>query len=337
MHGLARRGLLAAQHHGVVHGRRRRAVRRAAPRAGGRLAHVGAAARAQRQDVPALLHARQAALLLHLAHHHGHPEQPLAHAHALRDLPVHHGPVPLLPPEPAALAELDPALAVVQRLLREGAAHARQAGQGLVLDAAPRQREHVRERLLPAAPEALQGREEGDAAAGAEGGADARPPRRARQARARARQGGRRGRGQGDARRAAGAAARARAVPARAHAAGAGALRAPQAGARRLRARHAPLQHHAPAARRRLQGRAQDVRRELRLRARARRQLLPVAAVPPPRAPLAAALVTVPAGVGAAPPRPGPARPGLPVSVLCSCDTPPARRQLDAARGRRPT
>lgn len=271
MHGLPGRGLLAAQHDGLLHGRRRcRAVRLAAARAGSRVPHVGAAARAQRQDLPPLLHARQAALLVHLAHHDGHPEQPDAHADALRDLPVHHGSVPVLPAEPAALAELDPALAVVQRLLRQGAAHAGQARQGLLLDAAPGQREHVRERLLPAPPEAVQGREEGDHPAGAEGDARALAPR-ARQARRAPRQDGAgASRGQGDARRAARAAARcARAVPARAYAARARALRAAEAGAGGVRARAAPVQHHAAAARRRHQERPQDVRRQLRLRTHA--------------------------------------------------------------------
>lgn len=156
MHGLPRRGLQPAQHHGVLHGRRRScALRLAATRAGSRLAHLSTAASSQRQDLPPLVHTRQAAVLLHLADHDGHPEQPIAHAHALGDLPVHHGPVPVLQTEPAALAELHTTLAVVQRLLRESAADAGQAWQGIVLDAAPRQREHVREWLFPTKTKAI--------------------------------------------------------------------------------------------------------------------------------------------------------------------------------------
>ena len=76
--------------------------------------------------------------------------------YAVRDLPVHHGSVSVLPTGAAALAELDPAQPVVQRLLRQGAEVRRPAGQGQLLDAASGLREHVRERLLPAPTEALQ-------------------------------------------------------------------------------------------------------------------------------------------------------------------------------------
>jgi hypothetical protein len=69
-------------------------------------------------------------------------------------------PLPVLPTEPAALAELDPALAVLQRLFRQGAEDSGQAGEGLVLEPAPRLREHVRKRVLPPTAEALQRREE---------------------------------------------------------------------------------------------------------------------------------------------------------------------------------
>lgn len=148
--------------------RRGRAPRKGRPGRRGHLAEHRAAEGEGGQDVQEELHAREAALLVHLADHDGDTEQPAEDAHAVRDLPVHHGPVPVLPAEPAAVAELDQALALVQRLLREGAAHPRQAGQGLLLVPAPRLREHVLERLLPAPPEALQGREEGDPAAGAQ-------------------------------------------------------------------------------------------------------------------------------------------------------------------------
>lgn len=85
----------------------------------------------------------------------------------------------------------------------------------------------------------------------------------------------------------------------RTHTIGIGALRAVEAGADGVRAAAAPVQHHAAAAGRGHQVGPEDVRRELRVRARARRQLLPVAAVPPPPRAHAAALVTVPAGLGA--------------------------------------
>lgn len=90
------------------------------------------------QTLPAQLHARQAAVLVHLPDHHGDPAVRQQDADAERALPVDHRPVPVLPAEPAALAELHPALAVVQRLLRKGVALARQAGEGVLLDSAPR-------------------------------------------------------------------------------------------------------------------------------------------------------------------------------------------------------
>lgn len=65
------------------------------------------------QTVPAELHARQAAVLLHLPDHHGHPAVAQQDADAKRDLPVDHGPVPVLPAEPAAVAELHPTLALL--------------------------------------------------------------------------------------------------------------------------------------------------------------------------------------------------------------------------------
>jgi len=72
--------------------------------------------------LPAQLHALQAAVLLHLTHHVRHTELSATHVYAQRDLSAHHGPVPVLPSEPAALAELDPTQSVVQRLLRQGSA-----------------------------------------------------------------------------------------------------------------------------------------------------------------------------------------------------------------------
>ena len=111
------------------------------------------------QTVPEELHARQAAVLVHLPDHHGHPAVRQQDADPERDLPVDHGPVPVLPAEPAALAELHPTLALLQRLLHQGAPLTGQTGEGLLLGPAPGLWEHVRERLLPPAAEALQVRE----------------------------------------------------------------------------------------------------------------------------------------------------------------------------------
>ena len=116
-----------------------------------------------REAVSPQLHARQTALLVHLPHHHVDPTVAQQNVHAERDLPVHHGPVPVLPPEPAALAKLHPTQPVVQRLFRESAAHARSAGQRKLLDTAPRLGEHVRKRVLSSATEALQMPEKGSA------------------------------------------------------------------------------------------------------------------------------------------------------------------------------
>ena len=77
-------------------------------RAGRAVAAGRASVEAGRGEVPAQLHAREAALLVHLTDHDGHPVVASQNVHAVGDLPVHHGPVPLLPAEPAALAELDP-------------------------------------------------------------------------------------------------------------------------------------------------------------------------------------------------------------------------------------
>lgn len=132
-HGLRReherRGLLHGLHQPHVqqraareHGRRSRADGRrwlADPR--------GHPPRTHREVLPSQLHARQAALFLHLTHHHGHPELTHQDAHLVGDLPVHNGPVPVLPPEPAEVAELDPALSVLQRLLRQGTSDTGQA------------------------------------------------------------------------------------------------------------------------------------------------------------------------------------------------------------------
>lgn len=125
LHGLTGRRLLAAQHHGVLHGRRRRCtLRDTASRARGRLADFSSAARPQRQNLPPLLHAREAAVLLHIADHYGHPEQPVTNAHSLRDLSVHHGFVSILQTESTALAEFYSTFAVFQRLFCQSTTNA---------------------------------------------------------------------------------------------------------------------------------------------------------------------------------------------------------------------
>ena len=73
-------------------------------------------------------------------------------------LSVHHGPVSLLPSEPAALAELHPSLPQLQRLLCQSPTDPGQAGQRILLGPAPKLRKHVRKRLLPKASKALQGK-----------------------------------------------------------------------------------------------------------------------------------------------------------------------------------
>jgi len=77
--------------------------------------------------LPAQLLAREAALLVHLSDHVGDTELAAEDVHSERDLPDHHGPVSLLPAEPAALAELHQAQSVVQRLFCQGTAVRRKA------------------------------------------------------------------------------------------------------------------------------------------------------------------------------------------------------------------
>ena len=141
-------GLRCSRQRAAIYRRRRRSQRvfRDSVEAAGRRPGV----------LPTQLHPRQAALLVHLADYVRHPELAAPHVHAERDLPAHHGPVSVLPAEPAALAELDPAQSLLQRLLRQGGAVRWPARQGKLLDAASRLRKHVRERLLSAPAEALQ-------------------------------------------------------------------------------------------------------------------------------------------------------------------------------------
>lgn len=167
--GLHHHRLPHLEHERRLHGRphrhheQLRHRRNAGPRRSRRRRHVaefGFAEGASRQNLQTQLHPRETAVLVHLPDHDGHTKQPAENAHPLRNLPIHHGPLPVLPTEPAALAELDPALAVLQRLFRQGAEDSGQAGEGLVLEPAPRLREHVRKRVLPPTAEALQRREE---------------------------------------------------------------------------------------------------------------------------------------------------------------------------------
>uniref|UniRef100_A0A9L0IKJ2 Uncharacterized protein n=1 Tax=Equus asinus TaxID=9793 RepID=A0A9L0IKJ2_EQUAS len=98
----------------------------------------------------------EAALLVHRAHHHGHPAEPAEEADPERHLRVHQQPLPLLPGEVPRLAEQHPPQPLAQRLLRQDPPRAGQPGQGQLLDPGPAVRGHVRQRQLPAAPEALQ-------------------------------------------------------------------------------------------------------------------------------------------------------------------------------------
>ncbi|KAJ1064553.1 hypothetical protein K5549_017244, partial [Capra hircus] len=98
----------------------------------------------------------EAALLVHRAHHHGHPAEPQEAPDAERDLRVHQRPLPLLPGEVPRLAEQHPPQSLAQRLLRQDPPRAGQPGQRQLLDARPGVGRHVRQRQLPAAPQALQ-------------------------------------------------------------------------------------------------------------------------------------------------------------------------------------
>lgn len=57
---------------------------------------------------------------LHRAHRHGHPAEPGGPRDPVRHLRLHHAQVPLLPRQPARLAELGPPQPVPQQLLRQG-------------------------------------------------------------------------------------------------------------------------------------------------------------------------------------------------------------------------
>ncbi|CAO2592843.1 hypothetical protein LEMLEM_LOCUS6973, partial [Lemmus lemmus] len=116
----------------------------------------------------------EATVLLHRAHHHGHPAESEEAPDAQRDLRVHQRPVPVLPGEVPRLAEQHPPQPVAQRLLRQDSARTGQPGQGQLLDARPGVRRHVRQRQLPAAPQALQAPAAAPPARGGRGAAAAR-------------------------------------------------------------------------------------------------------------------------------------------------------------------
>uniref|UniRef100_A0A2K5U6U4 Forkhead box F2 n=1 Tax=Macaca fascicularis TaxID=9541 RepID=A0A2K5U6U4_MACFA len=121
-------------------GRRRRRGRRGGAPEG----ELGAAA------------AREAALLVHRAHRHGHPELPQQAPDAQRDLPVPAGALPLLPRRLPGLEELRAPQPLAQRVLHQAAQGPRAARQGPLLDHRPGQRVHVRGGLVPPPAARLQ-------------------------------------------------------------------------------------------------------------------------------------------------------------------------------------
>ncbi|EDL30889.1 mCG114630, partial [Mus musculus] len=152
--GTAHRGDRAGERHGSsggrrLQGRRGRGDRRRWARRGQR--GDGRSDPEQAQEQPG-----EATLLLHRAHHHGHPAEPAEEADPERHLRVHQQPFSVLPGEVPRLAEQHPPQPVAQRLLRQDPPRAGQPGQGQLLDPGPPVRGHVRQRQLPAAPEALQ-------------------------------------------------------------------------------------------------------------------------------------------------------------------------------------
>lgn len=69
----------------------------------------------------------QASLLLHRAHHHGHPPVPRQKTHPQRHLRIYNGPLSVLPREISGLAELDQTQPFTQRLLRQDPQGARES------------------------------------------------------------------------------------------------------------------------------------------------------------------------------------------------------------------
>ena len=117
---------------------------------------VGAGRKENAAAVSWELRRPEASVLVHRFDGHGHPVVSGADASAGRHLPLHHGPVPLLPEEHAALAEFVASQFVVQRLLPQGATPAGSARKGSLLDAASARYQHVRKRVPAPPPEAVQ-------------------------------------------------------------------------------------------------------------------------------------------------------------------------------------
>lgn len=105
----------------------------------------------------------QTALFLHRPHRHGHPERPRQENHPERHLSVHHGAISLLQGEQARLAKLHKTQSQFERVLCESAERRQETGQGQLLDPGPRLLQHVRQRVVLEASQALQeeGRPEG--------------------------------------------------------------------------------------------------------------------------------------------------------------------------------
>ena len=92
----------------------------------------------------------------HFPDHSCHQRFTRSHVHTLSNLSIHSRSIRVLSTKSATLAELDSTFVVLQRLLCQSTTKYGAAWQGFLLDVASRQRQHVRERLLPATAEALQ-------------------------------------------------------------------------------------------------------------------------------------------------------------------------------------
>lgn len=100
--------------------------------------------------------ARQAAVQLHSADHHGHTAVAAQEAHPERHLRIHHVPVPVLSGQVSRLAELHQAQPVAQRLLHKDTPGTGKPGKGQLLDPGPDGRGHVRQRQFSAQTKAIQ-------------------------------------------------------------------------------------------------------------------------------------------------------------------------------------
>ena len=79
-----------------------------------------------------------------------------SYVYSLSDLSIHPRSLSLLSTESTALAELHSTFVVVQRLFRQSSTQCRSTGEGIVLDIASRQWQHVREWMLPSTTETIQ-------------------------------------------------------------------------------------------------------------------------------------------------------------------------------------